>query len=131
MRRFARTLILPGILLCASPVEDLLAVIGAPATPLSYAGTTRRVARRTARRTSARVATATAPAQPVVVTPAPVVVTQAPAATAAIGTTVASLPDGAKTLTVDGKTYYTSGGVYYQPFYNGPSVVYMIVASPL
>ncbi len=127
MKRTVRILVLPALALLPGAAAEVEAVVGAPFTPLSYAGTSRRVARRTARRTSARVAAATTPA-PVVVAPAPVVV--APA-TASIGTAVASIPDGAKTLTVDGKTYYESGGVYYQPFYNGPTVVYMVVANPL
>jgi hypothetical protein len=115
-----------GIFITGS-VEELQAIVGRPITPVSVAGTTRRVARRTARRTTARVAAVTTPvvATTTVVTAAPAAPTGIP-----IGTAFAALPNGCTSLTVNGLTYYQCSGVYYQPQYSGPNLVYVVVAPP-
>jgi len=85
-----------GLLWLAS---DAFAVIGRPATPLSYAG----VARRTTRR--AVVAT----------TPAPVVTTSA----------VTTLPAGCAEARQGGVTHYNCGSVRYNAVYDGGTLVYV------
>jgi hypothetical protein len=85
--------------------DDVLAVVGRPATPVSYAGVARRTSRRTARRTVAR--------------------NEAVAAT-----TVAALPAGCARVTGATGALYTCGGYYYRPTYDGPNVVYVVTNSP-
>jgi hypothetical protein len=84
---------------------EVLAVVGRPLTPVSYAG----VARRTTRR--------------------------AVAATAAVATTaavvsVATLPAGCARMNVNGASYYQCGTAYYRPQYDGPNVVYVQSSPP-
>jgi hypothetical protein len=64
----AGSLLFLGVGRMPDVVNDTLAVVGRPLTPMSYAG----VARRTTRRTVAATAAVAAP--PVVVAPAPVAV---------------------------------------------------------
>ncbi len=93
----------------------------------AYYGTGRRIARRTARRTARRVSRRHAyyrGGAPVVYG-APVA-----AATIAIGATVASLPPACQSVVVNGVTYYNCGGTYYQAAYDGPNLVYVVVAPP-
>ena len=47
-----------------------------------------------------------------------------------IGASVSVLPSGAVNQTIGGNNYYTFGGAYYEPFYNGSSVIYQVVAKP-
>jgi hypothetical protein len=84
------------------------AVIGRPATPMSYAG----VARRTTRR--AAYAGAAYHAPPAYVAPAVVAPT----------TVVTTLPAGCAQATANGTVYYQCEGARYAPSYNGTTLVY-------
>jgi hypothetical protein len=127
-RKTSFILIAFGILI-TGPLEELQAIIGRPATPVSVAGSTRRVARRTARRTTVRVAAVTTPVTTTIVVAEPA----APAAPSGlpVGTAVAALPGGCTSLTVNGLTYYQCNGVYYQPQYSGGNLVYVVTAPPM
>jgi|SRR5215470_15008934 len=118
-------------------VGEAEAIIGAPMTPVSYAG----VARRTTRRVVAVEATeaaavAAAPPPVVVVTappaPPPVVVAPPPpppappAGAPALGTIVATLPPGCTPMEVRGVEYYYGGGVFYRAAFQGPNLVYVV-----
>ncbi len=97
------------------------AIVGRPATPVSYAG----VARRTTYRAAETVAVTTA----VVATTAAVASTPAstPATTTlAVGTAVAALPGGCVPATVGTVQYQKCGNVYYQAAYQGNNLVYIV-----
>lgn len=94
------------------PVSEVLAVVGRPLTPVSYAGVARRTTRRAYGYPGAAVGA--------------VAVGAAVATTAAIAT----LPAGCGQMSVTGATYYRCGSTYYQPQYDGPNVVYVQAAPP-
>jgi hypothetical protein len=48
----------------------------------------------------------------------------------AIGTRVATLPVGCTTIYRGGITYSQCGSVYYRPYYEGSTVVYVVVEKP-
>lgn len=117
------------------------AIIGRPATPMSYAG----VARRTAYRAPVAMADTAAVARTAAyATTAAVVTTAAVATTAAavdseemaaasqpvleVGTTVAALPGGCESVLVNGVSYQKCGGVYYRAAYQGNNLVYVVSA---
>jgi hypothetical protein len=81
-------------------VRDAEARVGRPATPGSVAGTARRTSRRVTRRHIA------------------------------YGTRFTILPVGYTTVIVIGTTYYLYGGVYYKPYYEGNTIVYVVVVNP-
>lgn len=85
-------------------VGDAEARVGRPATPGSVAGVSRRTSRRTARRVTRRHI--------------------------AYGTRVTVVPVGYTTVVVTGTTYYVQGGVYYKPYYEGNTIVYVVVEQP-
>jgi hypothetical protein len=112
---------LAGDLACVA-VSPAHAVVGMPATPVSYAG----VARRTTRREVAATGAVAAP-----VATAAVVGTAAAVTTAAVvGTRVAALPPGCTTVMAGGVAYSQCGGAYYRPYYEGTNVVYVVSAPP-
>ena len=47
-----------------------------------------------------------------------------------VGRRVHVLPSGHTTVVVRGGTYYLHRGVYYRPYYEGTTVVYVIVENP-
>jgi hypothetical protein len=95
---------------------EVLAVIGRPLTPMSYAG----VARRTARR-SVYYGAAYHGAAPY----------YAPgAAAAATAAYLTALPAGCTPAVYGGATYYGCGGTYYRPQYDGPNIVYVVAQPP-
>jgi len=104
-------------------VPQAQAIIGRPASPVSYAGV--------ARRTTYRAATTTA-----VVATSAAVATTAPAASApkpttttlAVGTAVTTLPVGCVPATVGTAQYQKCGNVYYQAAYQGNNLVYIVSA---
>ena len=143
--------LLPAALLAdysADPVHgwrlgrDAHAIIGAPMTPMSYAGV--------ARRTTARVAyTETAVVTTAAVTSAAVSEQQAAAARQqaaaaqqqaamaqqqaaaaaarpAIGTVVPALPAGCAPEVRSGVEYYRCAGVYYRAAFQGNNLVYVV-----
>lgn len=107
-----------------SIVSDAEAIVGRPATPVSYAG----VARRTTYRAAETVAVTTAA---VATTAAVTAAASAPppqATTLAVGTAVAALPGGCVPATIGGVAYQKCGNVYYQAAYQGNNLVYIVSA---
>lgn len=84
---------------------DSHAIVGRPATPMSYAGVARRTTRRTVRRGAYYGGGYGAPYA---------------APYAAPTGYVTALPGGC----APSGGYYVCGGARYQPYYNGPNVVY-------
>ena len=109
--------------------RDANAIIGAPLTPMSYAGVARRTTRRvvaveaTAATTAAASASAAAAAQP---KPPPAPPPAAPAGPVPIGTVVQSLPPGCVATPIGGVEYYNCApGVYYRAAFQGNNLVYV------
>jgi hypothetical protein len=107
-------------------VRDANAIVGAPLTPMSYAGVARRTTRRvvaveaSAATAAAASATAAAAAQPKPPPPA------APAGPVPIGTVVPSLPPGCVATAIGGVEYYNCApGVYYRAAFQGNNLVYV------
>jgi len=109
-------------------VPEAVAIVGAPLTPLSYAG----VARRTAYRTTAVVATSaaasTAAAQQSAAKAAAPPPQQPPPATGPfpVGTVVTQLPAGCVSAPISGVEYYLCGGNYYRAAFQGNNLVYVV-----
>ena len=104
-------------------VGNAEAIIGAPRTPMSYAG----VARRSVRRGGVVVA----PPPPTVVvvnTPPPAA---APVTTVPVGTVVQALPSGCSSVTVSGVNYSDCGGAFYKTAFQGNNLVYVVVEKPM
>ena len=111
-------------------VRDAAAIIGAPLTPMSYAGVARRTTRRVVA-TEATVATAAtasaaaAAAQPKPPPPPP----PAPAPASGpvpVGTVVQALPPGCVATPIGGVEYYNCApGVYYRAAFQGNNLVYV------
>ena len=104
------------------------AIIGRPATPMSYAG----VARRTAYVAAPVARTAAVATTAAVVTTAAVASSEQHAASSQqvleVGTAVAALPGGCESATINGVNYSKCGGVYYRPAYQGNTLVYIVSA---
>ena len=115
-----------------APFRQAPPIVGAPLTPMSYAGVARRTTRRVVA-TEAAVATtavvaseaaaasARPPAPPPAAPPAP--------AAPAVGTIVTALPPGCEQAMIGGVAYSYCGGVYYRAGFQGANVVY-VVAQP-
>lgn len=111
------------------------AIIGAPLTPMSYAGVARRTTRRVVavEATAATAATASAAQQQAQQQQAQQQQAQQqaqppkPAAGApAIGTVVTSLPPGCAPIAIKGVEYYNCGpGVFYRAAFQGNNLVYV------
>lgn len=98
------------------------AIVGAPATPLSYAGVARRTAyRTTVAATSAAAATAAAAKPPPPPPPSPPAAGPLP-----VGTIVPQLPTGCVSAPVSGVEYYLCGGNYYRASFQGNNLVYVV-----
>lgn len=107
-----------------SIVSNAEAIVGRPATPVSYAG----VARRTTYRAAETVAVTTAA---VATTAAVTAAASAPppqTTTLAVGTAVAALPGDCVPATIGGVAYQKCGNVYYQAAYQGNNLVYIVSA---
>jgi hypothetical protein len=52
------------------------------------------------------------------------------AAAIVVGTRVATLPRSCATVVTDDVTYHYCDGVYYRPYYEGTTVVYVVVDAP-
>ena len=104
------------------------AIIGRPATPMSYAG----VARRTAYVAAPVARTAAVATTAAVVTTAAVTSSAEMAAASQpvldVGTVVAALPGGCEAASVNGVSYQKCGGVYYRAAYQGNNLVYVVSA---
>ena len=105
-------------------VENAEAIVGAPRTPMSYAG----VARRTTRRAVATTAVVPPPPTVVVVTPAPAA---PPVTTVPVGTVVPALPAGCTSVAVSGVNYSDCGGIFYKTAFQGNNLVYVVVEKPI
>jgi hypothetical protein len=109
-------------------VAEARAIIGAPLTPLSYAG----VARRTAYRTTAVVATSaaatTAAAQQSAAAAKPAAPPPPPPAAGPlpVGMVVTQLPAGCVSAPISGVEYYLCGGNYYRAAFQGNNLVYVV-----
>jgi hypothetical protein len=138
--------------------REAAAVIGAPLTPMSYAGVARRTTVRVATTTTAVAATSAAAASTAAATSAAAAqqqaVAQQQAATAQqqaavaqqqaavaqqqaqaagsppIGTVVQALPAGCAGVAKGGVEYYRCGTVYYRAAFQGNNLVYVTVAQP-
>jgi hypothetical protein len=117
-----------------APFRQAHAIVGAPLTPMSYAGVARRTTRRVVA-TEAAVATtavaasaATASATAASARPPAPVAAPAPAAPP-VGTIVTALPPGCEQAMIGGVAYSYCGGVYYRAGFQGANVVY-VVAQP-
>jgi hypothetical protein len=107
------------------------AVIGAPLTPVSYAGAARRTVRRTGRAYASTAATATAVAatQAAARTASQAAAQAAapkPAPAVAVGTIVATLPPGCVSAPIGGVNYFDCGGVFYRPAFQSNNLVYVV-----
>lgn len=129
-------------------VREASAVVGAPLTPVSYAGVARRTTRRAvAVGSTAAASTAAASSQQQAATAqqqqavaqqqaataqqqAAVAQQQAqaarPAGVPAIGTVVAALPAGCVSAPKDGVAYYNCAGVNYRAAFQGNNLVYVV-----
>jgi hypothetical protein len=104
-------------------VPQAHAIVGAPLTPLSYAGVARRTAyRSTVAATSAAAATTAAAAKPAAPPPPP-----PPAAgPLPVGMVVTQLPAGCVSAPISGVEYYLCGGNYYRASFQGNNLVYVV-----
>lgn len=136
--------------------REAAAIVGAPMTPMSYAGVARRTTRRvvaveatavTAAAATTAVAASSAAAaqqqavaqqqaataaqqQAVAKQQAAVAQQQAqPASAPAIGTIVAALPPGCAGVAKNGVEYYQCGDVYYRAAFQGNNLVYVVQQS--
>ena len=105
--------------------RDANAIIGAPLTPMSYAGVARRTTRRVVavEATAATAATATAAAAAAQPKPPPPPQAAGPVP---IGTVVQALPPGCVATSIGGVEYYNCApGVYYRAVFQGNNLVYV------
>lgn len=124
-------------------MPEASAIIGRPATPVSFAGAARRGVYAAPIHYAAPVAAAAVATTAVVATTATVAAVdeseaaqanaQAQAKAAAgvleVGTVVAALPAGCSTTkVVNGSSYYYCGGVYYKAGYESSTLVYVVSA---
>jgi hypothetical protein len=109
--------------------RDANAIIGAPLTPMSYAGVARRTTRRVVatEATVATAATASAAAAAQSKPPPPPPPAPAPAAgPVPVGTVVTALPPGCVATAIGGVEYYNCApGVYYRAAFQGNNLVYV------
>lgn len=124
-------------------VREAAAIVGAPLTPMSYAGVARRTTRRavavgtTAAATSQQQAATAQQQQAVAQQQAATAQQQAavaqqqaqaarPAGAPPIGTIVPALPAGCAAAPKGGVEYYNCGGVYYRAAFQGNNLVYVV-----
>jgi len=110
--------------------RDASAIVGAPLTPMSYAGVARRTTRRvvavsaTSATAASSAAAATAATQPKPPPPPPAAAP--PAGPVPIGTVVQALPPGCVATPIGGVEYYNCApGVYYRAAFQGNNLVYV------
>lgn len=105
-------------------MREAAAIVGAPLTPVSYAGVARRTTRRTVAVTSSAAATSSASQQQQQqqqAAPPP-----APAGSLAVGTVVSALPAGCVSAPVSGVEYYLCNGTYFRAAFQGNNLVYVV-----
>jgi hypothetical protein len=102
-------------------VSKANALIGAPLSPLSFAGVARRsIMRRDV--LALGVASEAAATLPPVTTAS----AAAPGSAVPIGTTVPELPVGCTSTTIEGVGYFNCAGTYYKPAYKSNNLVYVV-----
>lgn len=129
----------PQLPLGVSLIPEAAAIVGAPLTPVSYAG----VARRTTRRVVAVEATAATAAaasaqqaaaaqqqqalaqQQAATTQKQQAETTRPAGAPPIGSVITALPTGCVSAPKDGIEYFNCGGVFYRTAFQGNNLVYV------
>lgn len=119
-----------------TPVREALAVIGAPLTPMSYAGVARRTTRRAVVMTESTVAAeqqaATAQQQAATAQQQAATAQQQqamaarPAGAPPVGAIVSALPEGCVSAPRDGIEYYNCKGVFYRSAFQGNNLVYVV-----
>ncbi|HXV79079.1 MAG TPA: hypothetical protein VEG60_04305 [Candidatus Binatia bacterium] len=123
-------------------VNNAVAIIGLPRTPLSFAGVARRSMYRgvavattaavtSAAATSAAAANAAAAQAAAANTAASSAAAQpppAPGAAVPIGTIVPNLPSGCSSVVIGGVEYFNCAGVYYRAGFQGNNIVYIVSA---
>lgn len=125
------------------------AIVGAPLTPVSYAGVARRTTRRTVVVASSASASASASQQQAAASQqqaaaaeqqaaaaqqqaaaaeqqAAAAQQQAAAAKLPVGTTVSALPSGCSTVNISGADYFNCGGTYYRAAFQSNNIVYVV-----
>ena len=110
-------------------VADAGAVVGRPATPVSYAGVARRTTRRAVYATSASTLAAqqeAAAQQQAAAEQQAAAQQQATANRLPAGTVVTALPSGCQSTTVDGVSLFNCGGVMYRPTFQSNNLVYVV-----
>lgn len=108
-------------------VPQAQAIVGAPLTPLSYAGVARRTAYRTTVAATSAAAATTAAAQQSAATAKPASPPPPPAAgPLPVGTVAAQLPTGCVSAPISGVEYYLCGGNYYRASFQGNNLVYVV-----
>jgi hypothetical protein len=115
-------------------VREAAAIIGAPLTPMSYAGVARRTTRRVVavEATAATAAAASAQQQQQQQKQQQQHAAAAPASPPPaggplpIGTVVAALPAGCVSAPISGVEYYLCGGTYYRAAFQGNNLVYVV-----
>ena len=109
-------------------VAEARAIVGAPLTPLSYAGVARRTAyRTTVAATSAAAATTAAAQQSAAAAKAAAPPPPPPAAgPLPVGMGVTKLPAGCVSAPISGVEYYLCGGNYYRASFQGNNLVYVV-----
>jgi len=136
-------------------VGDAQAIVGAPLTPVSYAGVARRTTRRAVAATSSAAASTAAASTAAAASAsqsaeaaarsaeasaqASAEAAQASAAAAQaqaaggvpVGTVMQALPPGCTSVTVNGKNYNDCGGSFYQAAFQGNNLVYVVVQKPM
>jgi hypothetical protein len=125
-------------------VNNVEAVVGRPATPVSTAGVARRTTRRvvgttavvaTGAAATATAASTAAASQPAAPTPPPVPAAPPPppaqATAVPVGTVVPALPAGCASVVIGGVSYSDCGGVFYKAAFQGDNLVYVVVPKPM
>jgi hypothetical protein len=122
-------------------LQEAIAVVGAPLTPVSGAGVARRTTRRvvvaqssatqqqqaaTAQQQAATAEQQAATAQQQAATAQQQAAASRPAGAPAAGAVVPALPAGCKPETRDGVEYQNCGGVYYRAAFQGSNLVYVV-----
>lgn len=116
--------IIPNV---AKPAQ---AIVGAPLTPVSVAGTARRTTRRVVATEAAIVTTtavaASTSAAAAAKAPHPAAPPPPPPTAMMVGSVVPALPSGCQPATVGGVSYSYCQGVYYRAGFQGNNVVYVV-----
>lgn len=107
-------------------VGDAEAVIGAPLTPVSYAGVARRSTRRAVAYSASASSAAAQQEAAAAQQQAAAAQQQTQASGLPSGTVVTALPSGCQSITVDGVSLFNCSGVMYRPSFQSNNLVYVV-----